>query len=280
VSFLDESPLPPLACSVRGCGLALAREGRALVCEVRHSFDVARSGYVNLLQPNDRRSLEAGDSKEHVASRARIHELGLDAALIAELVRAAREHVRAGSLALEVGCGPGFALSELAAQLGIFATGLDLSVHAIEHAARRTSALHWIVANADRTLPFLDEALDLVLSVTGPKNPAEFRRVLRDGGRAIVVVPAADDLIELRGAVLGAASETDRAERALAAFAGEFELLARSTVRSRERLAPLALRDLLDATYRAARTREAERASEIGELEVTLSHEVLVLRAH
>lgn len=279
MSFLDDSPLPPLACSVRGCGLELAREGRALVCAAKHSFDVARSGYVNLLQPNDRKSLDAGDSREHVAARARIHELGLDAPVIAELVRMARKYVGARARALEVGCGPGFAMSELATTLDIAATGLDLSVHAIDAAARRSTSLHWVVANADRTIPFLDASLDLVASVTGPKNSAEFRRVLRDGGRAIVAVPAADDLIELRGAVLGATSETDRAERALATFAADFELVERSTVRSRARLAPPALRDLLDATYRAARRREAERASVIGELEVTLSHEVLVLRA-
>jgi 23S rRNA (guanine745-N1)-methyltransferase len=279
VSFLDDSTLPPLACSVRGCGAALAREARALVCERRHSFDIARSGYCNLLQPNDRRSLEAGDSKEHVAARTRVYEQGLLVPLIGELVRVARGHVKARSPALEVGCGPGFALNELSSELELAATGLDLSVHAIDAAARRFPALHWVVANADRTLPFVDASLDLVASVTGPKNPAEFRRVLRKGGRAIVAVPAADDLIELRGAVLGSARETERVERVLAKFAADFELVERTTVRSRTRLDPATLRDLLDSTYRAARTREAERASSLGELDVTLSSEVLVLGA-
>ena len=279
MSFLDDSNLPPLACSVRGCGARLAREGRALVCEAKHSFDIARSGYVNLLQPNDRRSLEAGDSKEQVAARTRVYEQGLLTPLVGELVRAAREHVKAHALALEVGCGPGFALDELSRGLEFAATGLDLSAHAIDAAARRFPRLHWVVANADRTLPFLDGSLDLVASVTGPKNPAEFRRILRQNGRAIVAVPAADDLIELRGAVLGSALETERVERVLATFAADFELVERATVRSRARLAPATLRDLLDSTYRAARTREAERASELAELEVTLSTEVLVLGA-
>jgi 23S rRNA (guanine745-N1)-methyltransferase len=265
VSFLDDSTLPPLACSVRGCGAALAREGRALVCAKRHSFDIARSGYCNLLQPNDRRSLEAGDSKEHVAARTRVYEQGLLAPLVGELVHVSREHVKSRALALEVGCGPGFALDELSRELELAATGLDLSAHAIDAAARRYPARHWIVANADRTLPFLDASLDLVASVTGPKNPAEFRRVLRNGGRAIVAVPAADDLIELRGAVLGAGRETERVERVLAAFAAEFELVERATVRSRVRLAPQILRDLLertratrsDAEHRTARARRA-----------------------
>jgi len=55
-----------LACSVRGCGLPLTRRDRALVCSAGHAFDIARSGYINLLQPQDRRSLVAGDSKTAV----------------------------------------------------------------------------------------------------------------------------------------------------------------------------------------------------------------------
>lgn len=39
-----------LLCPV--CGGRLVREEKAWRCESRHSFDVARSGYVNLLPPS------------------------------------------------------------------------------------------------------------------------------------------------------------------------------------------------------------------------------------
>ena len=55
-----------LLCPVRNCHLPLAREGSRLVCSQSHSFDVARSGYINLLQPQDRRSPAAGDRDEAV----------------------------------------------------------------------------------------------------------------------------------------------------------------------------------------------------------------------
>ncbi|MFM7296933.1 MAG: putative RNA methyltransferase, partial [Planctomycetota bacterium] len=61
--------VPPLACSVRDCALPLRRESRRFVCERGHSFDIARSGYLSLLQPQDRRSLEAGDARETVDAR-------------------------------------------------------------------------------------------------------------------------------------------------------------------------------------------------------------------
>src|SRR4051812_13953135 len=66
-----------LLCTVRDCHQPLAREEKRLVCERNHAYDVARSGYVNLLQPQDRRSANPGDSKEAVAARRRLADRGL-----------------------------------------------------------------------------------------------------------------------------------------------------------------------------------------------------------
>jgi hypothetical protein len=78
-----------LVCPVRGCGQPLAWGEREATCPRRHRFDVARSGYLNLLQPQDRKSTEAGDSKEAVAARRRSMERGLGEALLAGLIEAA-----------------------------------------------------------------------------------------------------------------------------------------------------------------------------------------------
>src|SRR4051812_46772176 len=68
---------PPLACSVRDCGLPLSRQLRTWTCGRGHSFDLARAGYVNLLQPQDRRSAYAGDQADAVAARARLLDNGI-----------------------------------------------------------------------------------------------------------------------------------------------------------------------------------------------------------
>ena len=51
-----------LLCTVRDCREQLLREERRMVCPRGHSFDIARRGYVNLLQPQDRRSKKPGDT--------------------------------------------------------------------------------------------------------------------------------------------------------------------------------------------------------------------------
>ena len=64
-----------LQCPVRDCHMALVREERRLFCQRGHSFDVARSGYINLLQPQDRRSKHPGDTVAAVAARRGVQEL-------------------------------------------------------------------------------------------------------------------------------------------------------------------------------------------------------------
>ena len=48
------------------CGKPLVREERSWRCENRHSFDIARQGYVNLLAVQQKHSLNPGDTRDQV----------------------------------------------------------------------------------------------------------------------------------------------------------------------------------------------------------------------
>ncbi|MBV8200954.1 MAG: methyltransferase domain-containing protein, partial [Acidobacteria bacterium] len=183
-----------------------------------------------------------------------------------------------GAAVLDIGCGEGFYLGSLARQRQIEAHGLDISAPAVDLAARRYPGAAWIVANADRTLPYPAASFSLALSLTSRLNPAELRRVLAAGGYLLLAVPAADDLVELRAAVLGEGRLRDRLRPALAAMGAGFELVRHATARARLRLEAADLHDLLAATYRGARGRERQRAAALTALEVTMSRELACLR--
>jgi len=275
-----ESLLPTLICPVRQCGTPLERQGRSLVCARGHSFDVARSGYCNLLQPQDRRSKNPGDPREAVEARRRFLDAGHGAALLRGILEEIDTlGLPSGAAVLDVGCGEGTYLGGIARGRPIEAHGIDLSTPAIDLAARRFPAATWIVANADRFLPWASESFDLVLSIDARLNPGEMRRVLKPAGRLLVAVPGPDDLIELRTAVLGEGVLRDRLERAAGLLSGLFELAGRRTVRDTVRLGPEAARDALAATYRGARESRRERIEAISEMEVTLSHDLGWFRA-
>ncbi|MEW6320447.1 MAG: methyltransferase domain-containing protein [Acidobacteriota bacterium] len=270
--------LPPLACPVRACGAPLARQARALVCPRAHTFDLARSGYVNLLQPQDRRSPRAGDTAEALDARARLAAAGVGRALTDEIVDRIRGWpFDAPPAVVDLGCGTGELLAAIADARPIVGTGLDLSTAAVERAARRRADLTWVVGNADRRLPFGDGTVDVVLSTHARRNAAECARVLKPDGRLLVAVPAPDDLVELRTRVMGESAPRARVEAVVAEHDRQFQVAARWTVRERRHLDLPALADLLRGTYRGARRSTSARVERLEPMTVTLESDVLVL---
>lgn len=237
-----------LLCPVRECHLPLAREERRWICPKGHSFDVARSGYVNLLQPQERRSKNPGDTAEAVAARRRLTDLGVMTPLrdgIAEMLAAGSNDV-----VLDAGCGEGFYLGTMAQVGGCDGHGVDISIPAVNGAARKYPECEWIVANADRFIPYSDGSFSAVLSVTGRMNAGEFRRVLKDDGRVLVALASPEDLIELRG------EGRDRVERTLETFGKGFTLAERKRVTTSADLDAAAVQDVLvSMTGRSDRSR-------------------------
>src|ERR1700722_17733275 len=138
-----------LLCPVHGCCMPLVREEGRMVCPRGHSFDIASSGYVNLLQPQERRSKNPGDTSDAVAARRRLHDRGVTEPLlqgIGEMLAATGSDV-----VLDAGCGDGFYLGTLARQFGFDAHGVEISTRAVDLAARRyppsQGRCEWIVAD-------------------------------------------------------------------------------------------------------------------------------------
>jgi 23S rRNA (guanine745-N1)-methyltransferase len=253
-----------LICPVRGCQLALVREGRRLLCAKGHAFDVARRGYVNLLQPQERRSKQPGDSVTAVTGRQRLHDQGITEPLL----RAVEAIIdpSPSDIILDAGCGDGYYLGSMARDIKFDAHGIDISIPAIEAASRRYPNCEWVVANADRAVPHADQSFTVLLSITARMNPAEFRRVLRPEGRLLVAIPSSEDLIELRG------RGRDRIARTIEAFAADFTLVDQRRASTMADLDAAAVNDVLHSIYRPLRSRPAEA------MRVTFSLDLLLFR--
>ena len=233
---------------------------------------------MNLLQPQDRRSLAAGDTNRSLESRARLLAAGVGSHILDMLIERATRFVGDRDVVLELGSGSGDLLGRLTARRSTTAIGIDLSRGAAEIASRRFPHVTWVVANADRRLPILDRSVSVVFSLHGRRNPVECARVLTPRGWLVAGVAAPDDLIELRELVQGIAVERSRADVFLNEHASFFELEDRAFIREKHTLQADALSDLLRGTYRGARATEAARLASLKALDVTLSVELLLLR--
>lgn len=268
-----------LLCTVRNCSKPLIFTEKRFFCPSRHSFDVASSGYVNLLQPQDRRSLKPGDSLEAVTARRRLLLAGQDSLFITTMVEIIKKHIASQtSKLLDVGCGEGTYLKKILENSSFEGCGLDISTPAINLAAKQFKKAQWVIANADRFLPFPDQEFDIVMSITARKNSKEFQRILQPNGLLLVVIPASDDLIELREKVLGEGLLVDRKQQTVDTFATEFDLVDASKITYKCELEKYMLTDLLVTTYRGLRYNEQERFATVEKLEVTFSRQVLIFK--
>lgn len=209
--------LSVLICPV--CGERLRPAPGALRCEKRHSFDIARQGYVNLLPPAPS-SRRRGDDLAMVAARTDFLNTGAYAPLRDALCEAALRYAAAAPVLLDAGIGEGYytaaVMSALAAAGNAPAViGVDISKTALAAAARRFPKADLLRPGTDRAdlppvtlavgsvfhLPVPDGSVDLLLSVFAPDAPAEFLRVLKPGGVLMRVEPGQRHLMGLKATV-------------------------------------------------------------------------------
>ena len=181
------------------CGKELNKADRAFLCPNRHSFDVARQGYVNLLTVQQKHSLAPGDTREQVLSRRTFLEAGYYAPIAQALIAAAKKYGVTGEI-LDIGCGEGYYSARLAEALGLALTGLDISKEAVRCAAGKYKGSQWLCATAAH-IPVPDGSAALLTSLFALTLPEEFHRVLAQGGLYFQVLAAEDHLTGLKGII-------------------------------------------------------------------------------
>lgn len=209
-----------LECPV--CGSRLDTAEKSVRCASGHSFDIAAQGYLNLL-PGGAHTGTA-DTAEMVSARDSFLRAGHFSAIAHQVVLAIEPHLVGSKrgeapLLVEVGAGTGYYLAEaLEAFQGSAGVALDISKYAMRRTAKAHPRIGAVVCDAWAPLPIRDGRADVVLDIFAPRNPAEFRRVLKPTGVLVVVTPTRDHLAEIVGplGLLGVEGEkASRLERTL-----------------------------------------------------------------
>ena len=208
-----------LVCPHCGQPLALTDGGGPLHCPDRHTFDLARQGYANLLPGGAHTG--TGDTAAMVAAREAFLGAGHYAPIAAALARAVPD---AAETVVDLGAGTGYYLAAvLDAQPRAHGLALDISKFALRRAARSHPRTGAVVCDAWRPLPLRDGAASVVLNVFAPRNGPEIRRVLRPGGTLLVVSPTSRHLAELVGELGLLAVDGRKQERLTATLGPQLE---------------------------------------------------------
>ena len=168
----------------------------SLKCCNRHSFDLAKFGYVNLA-PQIKQSVNY--DKENFQNRQQILEAGFYRAIL-EAISDLLSNSKNAKTILDIGCGEGFysrKLQERHPDKTFYA--FDISKDSVQIAAKIEPnwAVNWFVGDLAR-LPIKDTSMDILLDIFSPANYGEFRRVLSKDGILIKVIPTENHLKEIR----------------------------------------------------------------------------------
>ena len=168
----------------------------SLKCNNRHSFDLAKFGYVNLA-PQIKQS--ANYDKENFQNRQEILESGFYQAIL-EVVSDLLSNSKNAKTILDIGCGEGFYSRKLQeSHLDKTFYAFDISKDSVQIATKSEPnwAVNWFVGDLAR-LPIKDASMDILLDIFSPANYGEFRRVLSKDGILIKVIPTKNHLKEIR----------------------------------------------------------------------------------
>jgi 23S rRNA (guanine745-N1)-methyltransferase len=256
--------LPLLACA--HCGKTLSRvDQRSVGCVGGHRFDLARQGYLPLLGVRSR--LDTGDDAAMVAARSEFLHRG-HYRPIADAVT-----LRCTGAVLEVGAGTGYYLAHTDPDLGI---ALDSSRYAARRAVCAHPRVASVLADAWSPLPVADAVIDTALVIFAPRVPAEIGRVLRPGGRAVVVTPLPGHLAQVRKPLGMLDIDPGKAEALPARWSAAFALAAAVQVTAELQLGHDDLRALV-AMGPSARHRTAiQIAAAVDALEATVTVDLAV----
>ena len=171
------------------CQKKLKKIDNCYKCENKHSYDISKQGYINLLL----NSKNSGDNKEMINSRYEFLKKGYFNNLLLNII----EVLKSISIQniLDIGCGEGYYDRGIKKAIEADIIGLDISKEACLKAAKLYKDILYVVSSSNK-LPFEDNEFDLLLNIFAPHNEEEFSRVCNK--YILKVIPNKEHLIELK----------------------------------------------------------------------------------
>jgi 23S rRNA (guanine745-N1)-methyltransferase len=178
------------------CKEKLIKQNKTYNCINKHSFDISKNSYVNLLLPNKKKKLSSGDNLEMVQARKEFLEKGYYSNLLNEITKIIKS-IEVKSI-IDAGCGEGYFINNIKSIFPLLESyALDISKGAVSHAAKSKLDITYLVASS-KNIPISDRSIDLILNIFAPHFDEEFKRILNTNGYLLKVTPGRMHLYELK----------------------------------------------------------------------------------
>lgn len=258
------------------CREPLLQSGGSLVCSRRHTYDIARQGYVNLLPVQQKHSLVPGDTHEMLTARRAFLNREHYAQICNDVTSAIDKYSNCCGTIIDIGCGEGYYTSKFAQKYPYTAViGADISKTAVKMACARSIDISWITATASH-LPIADSSADIITAMFSLVCEEEFARVLRHGGIVVEVTAGTNHLIELKHIIYDNVFEQHKSPKPTQGFLNEISCELRSFKLTLDNTQLVNLLEMTPHTLRIKPEKRAELEA-TPELELTVEYFVRIL---
>lgn len=262
------------------CSEKLKISGKSYICLNRHTFDMAKSGYVNLLPTNNSGSVH-GDNKLMLRARREFLEKGYYKPLCDAVCDTVAKYCDKNSVILDAGCGEGYYTTAVKAnfdksKIAVDMYGIDISKDAVDMAAKRKSGINFAAASVFH-IPVLTESCDILLTMFAPYCGEEYSRVLKKEGIMIMAIPSENHLWELKSKIYDTPYKNEVKEYALEGFEFLGAEKVSFTMKIPENSDILSLFSMTPYYYRTGKT-EQQRLNDLTYLETQADFEILTYK--
>lgn len=183
------------------CNEQLYKHQNTYKCINKHSYDISKEGYINLLLANMHSNV-SGDNNIMVQARTNFLNSEYYLQLSNKLNDLISDLTIDNANLLDLGCGEGYYTNNLYHYLTninrVFKLyGLDISKDAIKKAAKTNKFISYIVASS-ANVPLCNNSYDLIYSIFSPCFDKEIINILKDNGILIIVSAGDKHLLGLK----------------------------------------------------------------------------------
>ncbi|MEG0615141.1 MAG: methyltransferase domain-containing protein [Oscillospiraceae bacterium] len=187
------------------CGKPLLLVEKSYKCRSFHSFDVAKSGYVNLLLQNQMNAKLPGDNKMMVKARENFLGKGFYKPLADGICNEILQFAKPNCSVFDAGCGEGYYTTMVddcltSEKVPHKTFGIDISKSALGIAAKRSKSVSYAVGSLFH-LPITTASCDIIMTLFAPYCGNEFLRILSKNGIMAMVIPGQKHLWSFKKAI-------------------------------------------------------------------------------
>ena len=176
------------------CGLDLNRNENAYVCENHHTFNVSKKGTINFVNTTRKSPYD----QDFFIQRQQVLTQGYFSGIVDIITGFIDKYQPNPSVIVDMGSGEGTLTKEIKNHFNsALVYGIDYSKYGVQVATKGVgTGVHFLVGDI-ANIPLQKASVSVLLNVFSPANYDEFKRILKDDGILIKVIPLHEHFKEI-----------------------------------------------------------------------------------